>query len=93
MTFYNKTKKGKDKADKVNTLMETEDVFMTLPYDDNLYLKFYTENGIRKMSVCAKESNINVTYAITGQRALCFYPSIENILLVKQLLDARKRLF
>lgn len=88
MTFYNKV--GKEKATRVGDV--NTDVFMVMPYDDELYLKFYTDdNGSRTMRICATKSHLDVTYPITGKTEL--YPNMENIALVKQLLDSRKKVF
>lgn len=71
--------------------VETEKVFMTLPINDELYLKFSVENGRKKMNICDSKSNLDVTYPLTGNPDL--YPNLQNISLVNQLIETRKKLY
>ena len=88
MTFFNKV--GKEKATRTGDV--NNDVFMVMPYNDELYLKFYVDDeGCKTMRICATKSHLDVTYPITGKVEL--YPNMENISLVKQLLDSRKKIF
>ena len=91
MTFYYKT--GKEKAVKVTELQKTEDVFMILPYDRELYLKFYKEGVVEKMTIHATESDVDITYAITGQKTLFVYPCVSNIIEIQKLIESRRKIF
>lgn len=71
--------------------INTDEVFMTIPIDDDFYLKFSEENGRSKMSICDFKSDVDVTYSLTGNADL--FPNLSNISAVKELIELRKKLF
>ena len=91
MKFFNFKKIGKDKAPIVDELYETKEVFMVMPINDELYLKFSEENGRSKMTICDSKSHLDVTYSLTGQVDL--FPNIHNISLVSQIIESRRKLY
>lgn len=91
MDFFKMTGKEKVTNPSNKNNINTDEVFMIMPLNDELYLKFSEENGRKKMNICDSKSHLDVTYPLTGNPDL--YPNIKNISLINQLIETRKQLY